>query len=152
MSASGLSLGQFDDVSVGVFVACAPSPGLGSGFMEDFRAGVLCCSVSGFEVGDFEGELRASGGAGFRFVEGEVEEGAFGPRRGAVPSADPAIVALVVVGRLQGDAEPVAVQRRGTVEVGDLENDRDDAVAFVHSGIFTDWEIRRCEKRGSVSQ
>ena len=43
-------------------------------------------------------------------------------------TADPAIIARVIVGLLQRNAESVAVQRRGTFEIRDLDDDGDEAV------------------------
>ena len=102
--------------------------------MDDLRPGRHGVLVRPVKVVDTEAKLgRARDLAGFGGVKREMEERALAPGAGGMAAADPPVVG-VVLRQAQVDAECVAIQSDGPVEVGDFKDDGDGAGVLIHNG------------------
>lgn len=85
--------------------------------------------------------IWASHSLALGLVQGEVEERPLGPGDRCVPTTDPAIVFAVITtpvirhGEVQ--AEAVAVEGHGAIEIADFENDGDEPVLLRHQNIMS---------------
>jgi len=116
-------LGEFDDVSVEVLIACASTPRFVSGLVEDSGTTVhrRCVSIS--DVFDGQADLSASSGPSSGGVEGEMKIGASSPGDLCVDAPDPTIFDSVVAG-MEIDSKSISIQRHRLLQVGNLQNDR----------------------------
>lgn len=100
--------------------------------MDDLRPGRHGVLVRPVKVVDTEAKLgRARDLAGFGGVKREMEERALAPGAGGMAAADPPVVG-VVLRQVQVDAECVAIQSDGPVEVGDFKDDGDGTGVRIH--------------------
>jgi hypothetical protein len=124
-------LGQFDEVSVEIFIAPATAPGLVSRLVMDTSACIYGCSMGIFNVLDRQRDLRPRSRLLLGGIEGEMKVGAVSPRDLRMAAPYPPVVNCIVT-RMEVNAESVSIQSHGTIEIGDLQDDGDQSPLFRH--------------------
>ena len=133
-------LSQLNHVAVEVLIASAASPGLRTRFVEDVNSRTYRCRVSNVDIFNRQTYLRTGSRLVVRWIEGKMKVRPFSPGDLGVPSADPSIVDPIIT-RMEIETESISVQFRRTVQVGNLQDDRDQPTVLGHfrlpSEVFT---------------